>query len=196
MIRAEALHQIEQFGESRDAGAIGAVAGAGFARRSSGGTSLSLFAAAFAKAVREAGLASRISIQSFDWRTLKVVQAEAPEIATVYLSARQKWFDSIDSDGTWTAGIRHAVHGSLPRMVQAAGGKIWSPFFGDVDAATLAEARALGIAVVVWTVNAPADIARMIELGVEGIISDRPDLVRVEMQKRAIALPAPTPVSP
>jgi glycerophosphoryl diester phosphodiesterase len=154
------------------------------------------FARAVVQAIRAGGMASRSSIQSFDWRTLKVVQAEAPDIPTVYLSARQSWFDSIDAAGTWTAGIRHATFGSLPKMVQAAGGKIWSPYFGDVDAANLAEARALGIAVVVWTVNAPADIARMMDLGVEGIISDRPDLVRTEMQKRGMALPAPTPVSP
>ncbi len=81
-------------------------------------------------------------------------------------------------------------------MVKAAGGKIWSPYFGDVDAASLAEARALGLAVVVWTVNAPADIARMFDLGVDGLISDRPDLVRAEMQQRGMALPAATPVSP
>ena len=154
------------------------------------------FARAVVRAIRAGGMANRATIQSFDWRTLKVVQAEAPEIPTVYLSARQNWFDSIDAAGTWTAGIRYATFGSLPKMVQAAGGKIWSPYFGDVDAANLAEARSLGIAIMVWTVNAPADIARMIDLGVEGIISDRPDLVRVEMQKRGMALPAPTPVSP
>ena len=154
------------------------------------------FARALIGAIRAGGMASRSTIQSFDWRTLKAVQAEAPEIPTVYLSARQKWFDSVDAAGTWTAGIRYADHGSLPKMVSAAGGKTWSPFFGDVDAASVAEARSLGIAVVVWTVNAPADIARMLDLGVDGIISDRPDLVRVEMQARGLALPAATPVSP
>jgi glycerophosphoryl diester phosphodiesterase len=65
-----------------------------------------------------------------------------------------------------------------------------------VDAAKVAEAKSLGIGVVVWTVNDPATIARMMDLGVTGIISDRPDLVREEMRKRGMALPAATPVAP
>ena len=59
----------------------------------------------------------------------------------------------------------------------AAGGRIWSPAYQDLDAPRLAEARALGLRVVVWTVNDPAQIRAMLELGVDGIISDRPDLV-------------------
>jgi glycerophosphoryl diester phosphodiesterase len=153
------------------------------------------FARALIREIRAAGMAGRASIQSFDWRTLKVVHAEAPEIPTVYLSAQQKWLDNI-SDGTWTAGQRIDALGSVPKMVHAAGGRIWSPYFGDIDAAKLTEARSLGLKVVVWTVNAPADISRMLDLAVDGIISDRPDLVRAEMQKRGMPLPAATPVSP
>jgi glycerophosphoryl diester phosphodiesterase len=153
------------------------------------------FARALIREIRAAGMAGRASIQSFDWRTLKVVHAEAPEIPTVYLSAQQKWLDNI-SDGTWTAGQRIDALGSVPKMVHAAGGRIWSPYFGDIDAAKLTEARSLGLKVVVWTVNAPADISRMLDLVVDGIISDRPDLVRAEMQKRGMPLPAATPVSP
>ena len=152
------------------------------------------FARALIGVIRAGGMAGRASIQSFDWRTLEVVQAEAPEIPTVYLTAQQSWFNSFDAAGTWTAGAPYQSQGSAPKMVQAAGGKTWSPYFADVDAGNLAEARALGIAVVAWTVNAPADIARMMDLGVDGIISDRPDLVRTEMQKRGMPLPAPTPV--
>lgn len=158
------------------------------------------FARAVVLAIRDGSMAGRASIQSFDWRTLKAVQAEAPEIATVYLTAQQKWLDNIDagnrSGSAWTAGVQYAQHGSVPKMVRAAGGKTWSPFFGDVDVAKIAEAAALGVTVVVWTVNEPADIARMIDLGVAGIISDRPDLVRVEMQRRGMALPAASRVVP
>jgi glycerophosphoryl diester phosphodiesterase len=141
-------------------------------------------------------MAGRASIQSFDWRTLKIVQAEAPEIPTVYLTAQQKWLDNVAPGSPWTAGVQFDQHGSVPKMVKAAGGHTWSPFFSDVDAAKLAEAKALGLAVVVWTVNEPADIARMLGLGVDGIISDRPDLVRAEMQKRGMQLPTSTPVTP
>ena len=157
------------------------------------------FARALVAEIRAAGMTARSAIQSFDWRTLAVVNAEAPEIPTVCLSAQQRWLDNIaagnPAGSAWTAGVQHATHGSVPRMVKAAGCKAWSPYFGDLDAALRAEARALGLPVVVWTVNAPADIARMMDLGVDGLISDRPDLVRSEMQRRGMPLPAPTPVA-
>ena len=158
------------------------------------------FARTLVAAIREAGMATRSTIQSFDWRTLAVVQAEAPEIATVYLSAQQRWLDNIragDPEGSpWTAGAQLAVHGSVPRMVKAAGGRIWSPYFGDLNRPALDEARRLGLKVIVWTVNEPAHIAAMLDLGVDGIISDRPDLVRTEMQRRGLALPPATPIAP
>jgi glycerophosphoryl diester phosphodiesterase len=158
------------------------------------------FARALLADIRKAGMENRVSIQSFDWRTLALVQKEAPDVPTVYLSARQSWTDNILADAPegspWTAGQQFRDHGSVPKMVRAAGGRIWSPFFGEVDAAALAEARALGLRVVVWTVNAPEHIRRMLDLGVDGIISDRPDLVRAEMAARGMPLPRPTPVAP
>ena len=160
-----------------------------------------LFVRRVIKSIRDAGMASRSSILSFDWRALQVVQKEAPEIATVYLSAQQSWLDNIGvKDGgrssPWTAGFQHAEHGSVPKMIKAAGGRIWSVHWADLDAAKLAEAKALGLTVLTWTVNNPVQIARMLDMGVDGIISDHPELVRVEMKKRGMPLPAATPVTP
>jgi len=45
-------------------------------------------------------------------------------------------------------------------------------------------------------VNRPQDMAQLIGMGVDGIISDRPDLLRTEAAKKGIPLPAPAPVSP
>lgn len=147
------------------------------------------------------GMAGQVSIQSFDWRTLQRAQALAPQIPTVYLSAQQKWLDNIGADvaadSPWTAGVQARDHGgSVAQMVKAAGGRVWSPYFGDVDATKIVEAHRLGLSVVVWTVNAPADIERMLELGVDGIISDRPDVVRTAMTARKMPLPRSTPVRP
>ncbi len=158
------------------------------------------FARAVIQAIRDAGMASRSTILSFDWRSLQLVQKEAPEIGTVYLSAQQRWLDNIGADkpepSAWTAGFQHKDHGSVPKMVQAAGGRIWSVFHGDLDVTKLREARNLGLTVLAWTVNEPAQIARLMDLGVDGIISDRPDLVRDEMRRRGWPLPAATPVTP
>ena len=158
------------------------------------------FARALIAAIRDAGVASRSTILSFDWRTLAVVQQEAPEIGTVYLSAQQPWLDNIGAGraegSAWTAGVQHKDHGSVPQMIKAVGGRIWSCFFGDLDAAKVREAHHLGLQVLAWTVNEPAQIARMLDLGVDGIVSDRPDRVREEMKRRGLALPAATPVQP
>lgn len=78
-------------------------------------------------------------------------------------------------------------------MVRAAGGRIWSSFHGDLDAAQVKEAQGLGLTVLAWTVNDPAQIARMLDLGVDGIVTDRPDRVRDEMRRRGMGLPAVAP---
>ena len=156
------------------------------------------FARALIAAVRDAGLASRTSILSFDWRTLQLIQREAPEIPTVYLTARQRWLDNVGRGPAtpWTAGFALADHGSVPKMVRAAGGKVWSSFFGDLDAAQVKEAQALGLQVLAWTVNEPAQIEAMLDLGVDGIVSDRPDRVREAMARRGLPLPPPRRVAP
>jgi glycerophosphoryl diester phosphodiesterase len=114
------------------------------------------FARALVAEIRKAGAESRTTIQSFDFRTLKVVEREAPEIATVYL----------------TMGAA-----SDPAAVKAAGARNWSPDFRDLDAAKIRAAREAGLKIIPWTVNEPADIERLIALGVDGIISDYPDRV-------------------
>lgn len=141
----------------------------------------------------------RVMIQSFDWRTLQLVQQQAPKIPTVYLTLQRGSAPTValDKATSWTAGFSPADHGgSLPRTIKAAGGAIWSPYFGDVTAALVTEAHALGLRVVVWTVNKREDMARMIETGVDGIISDNPDLLRQVAGEKGIALPAGTPVEP
>ena len=156
------------------------------------------FAAMVVDAVRAAGLAERTTILSFDWRALQAVQRAAPDIGTVYLSIQQRNFDNIGAGratgSAWTAGFTHADHPSVPKMVHAAGGRIWSAFHLDLNAAVIKEAKALGLTVLAWTVNEPARMAEVMDMGVDGIVTDRPDLLRIEMQRRGLPLPLPTPV--
>ena len=158
------------------------------------------FARNLISAVRSAGMAERTAIQSFDWRTLAVVQKEAPGIPTVYLTAQQSWQDNILADrgsSPWTAPLHVSrFGGSIPRMVKAAGGAAWSPYYAEITREQVKEAQGLGLKVVVWTVNEPADMRRMIEWGVDGIISDYPDRLRKTAGETGVALPPPTPVTP
>ena len=150
---------------------------------------------AFAKAVldviRRHGMSRRVTLQSFDWRTLQAMNRLAPEIPTVCLTVQQERFNNVAS-GLWTAGLRLKDHlNSVPRLVKAAGCRVWSPFFREVTSPDLYEAKELGLKTVVWTVNEPTHIEVMLELGVDGIISDRPDLVRPLMQAGGLRLPPP-----
>ena len=146
------------------------------------GPSVDVFAQALIAEIRAAGLQSRSTIQSFDWRTLAAVQQSAPEIDTVYLTVQQSGEDTIGTasktGSPWTNRIRYLEHGSVPRMVNAAGGRIWSPHWADLNADSLNEAHALGIRVIPWTVNNEADMRKLIELGVDGLISDYPNRLR------------------
>jgi len=158
-----------------------------------------VFARALIAVARTYQVTDRTTIQSFDWRTLAVVQAEAPEIATSYLSIQQPGEDTIRAaagDSPWTAGMRYADHGSVPRMIKAAGGAIWSPYHGDLTAELLAEAHRLGLQVIPWTVNERVAMDRLIDLGVDGLISDYPDRLREALRTKGLATPAPTPVEP
>jgi len=157
------------------------------------------FARKLIAAIRDGGMARRATIQSFDWRTLAIVQREAPEIETVYLTIQAGIMDNIQAgreSSPWTAGLRFRDHGSVPRMVKAAGGAVWSPNYAEITLEQVREAQSLGLKVVVWTVNEPADMRRMIEWGVDGIISDRPDRLRRVAGESGLALPSATPVTP
>ncbi len=158
------------------------------------------FAAALIGVVRAVRMEARVTVQSFDWRSLKAVQKLAPAVATSCLTAQQRWQDNIgagDPAGSpWVAGFRLKDHGSIPRMVKAAGCGTWSPYFGEIDKATVVEAQALGLKVLPWTVNEPAHLRAVLDLGVDGLITDRPDLGREALAERGLALPASSPVQP
>ena len=144
------------------------------------------------RTLADAGVAERVTIQSFDWRTLQLVQKAAPQIPTVYLSIQTTNTDNI-RDGAWTAGFKIAEHGSVPRLVKAAGGAVWSPNGGALTEALLKEAQGLGLKVIPWTINNPADMERFIGWGVDGLITDYPDRALGVMRQRGMALPKAFP---
>ena len=146
------------------------------------------FARAVVAVLREEGMVERANLQSFDWRVLFEARRLAPELATVCLTAERRWIDNIlrgrPGPSPWTAGLDiDAFGGSVPRLVAAAGCRVWSPFYRDLTEETVAEAHALGLRVVVWTVNEVEDMLTLARLGVDGIITDYPD--------RAVAALAP-----
>ncbi|MDM0117733.1 glycerophosphodiester phosphodiesterase [Variovorax sp. J22R133] len=153
-----------------------------------------VFARAVISAIKDAGVEKRSSVLSFDWRTLQVVQKEAPEIPTVYLTIERRNTNNT-TNPAWTAGHLIRNYGSVPKMVKAAGGHTWSSDWEALNKPLVQEAQALGLTVLAWTVNDPRQMETMLDMGVDGLVTDRPDLARDVLQKRGLSVPDPTPIS-
>jgi len=153
-----------------------------------------VFTDALMAVLGEQGFMDRVTIQSFDWRVLQDVQYRFPNTPTSYLSVQQSWYDTVTPGPSgvspWAAGFRLSdFDGSLPKMVKAAGGKMWSVYFKELNSELVKEAHSLGLLVKVWTVNETGDMERLIDMDVDGIITDYPDKLRQIMKNRGMVLP-------
>jgi glycerophosphoryl diester phosphodiesterase len=72
----------------------------------------------------------------------------------------------------------------VPKTVLALGARVWSPHALDLDPSLVAEAHALGLTVIPWTVNEPGQMEQAIALGIDGLITDYPDRLRAVLQSR------------
>ncbi len=132
------------------------------------------------------GAADRIIVQSFDWRGLRRLRRRRPEIDLAWLTSSA----FLAGARTWWDGVHPSdFGGSTVRAVAAEGGPAWGPDHADLTEETLAEAHALGLRVVTWTVNRPDDMRRLIRWGVDGLITDRPDLARAVLAEEGYPLP-------
>src|SRR5690348_16091517 len=131
-------------------------------------------------AVKDSKAVERTMIQSFDWRTLIEARKLAPEIPTACLTIETQSSDTIRRNdpvlSPWLGGLDLKKYGgSVPQLVKAAGCAVWSPFWRNLSPETLAESHKLGLQVIPWTVNDPANIARLIDQKVDGVITDYPE---------------------
>ena len=148
------------------------------------------FARAIVDAVKAAGLTERTTIQSFDWRAVIEAKKLLPAIRTVCLTIERGANDNVKPDASgrspWLGGIAPA---SVPKMVKEAGCDVWSAFWRDVTRERVAEAKALGLRVVLWTVNERDEMLAAIDTGADGLITDYPDRARKVMAERGLPLP-------
>ncbi|KUJ82196.1 glycerophosphodiester phosphodiesterase family protein [Ruegeria profundi] len=129
--------------------------------------------------VRGTGLSSRTILHSFDWNLLAECQRQAPDLPTSYLTQLPENADDPGEDSSKTiCPDFRGRRDDIPHLVKDAGGAFWCPYFADVTAESVALAKDLGLCVVVWTVNEPEDISRMIDLRVDAIVTDYPGRVQ------------------
>jgi len=152
------------------------------------------FAAALRAVVEATGTLALVSIMAFDWRVLAAVQRLMPQAATVALTDEQAGADTVrrgaPHPSPWLGGLDpRSCDDSIPRLVKASGAGTWGPDYLDLDAQRIEEAHVLGLEVVPWTVNATADMERLLALGVDGITTDRPDILRRLLAAQGWPLP-------
>jgi glycerophosphoryl diester phosphodiesterase len=138
----------------------------------------------------------RAVLVGFDWPALIAAKKIEPKVKCWFTTLPQSWFGEAPpppehgpppapelemlraaerSAAPWTGGYDRAKHGSVIKAAKAAGADGWFPYYADINRATLAEARDLGLAVGAWTVNDNNDLARLADLGVDGLCTDYPD---------------------
>jgi glycerophosphoryl diester phosphodiesterase len=156
------------------------------------------FVAAIRQDIERIGMAGQVAILAFDWRILAVARRTMPAVPIVALTEQQPGEDSVrlgaPAPSPWLGGLdQNAYAGSVPRMVAAAGAGTWGPHYLDLDARCIAAAHALGIRVVPFTVNDPAAMQRLLDQGVDGMITDRPDVLREILVRNSIEVPPADP---
>lgn len=142
--------------------------------------------------LRTRGVAARAQIIAFDWRVLMAAHREAPDIPTSMLTVegrteRDGNTVQVGRDGAspWMGGLDVDYYaGSVPRAIRAVGGRNWSPNAASLTPRRIAEAHRLGVRVFPWTVNDTTEMRRLLDLGVDGITTDRPDLLRAVLGRR------------
>jgi glycerophosphoryl diester phosphodiesterase len=144
--------------------------------------------------LRQADYLDRTIFVGFDWAGLIHAKTLAPEVECWFTTMELDFLRPAQPDekpatqvlrhwaetGTspWAAGFDAVKYGgSIQRAIKAAGGDGWFPSYEDATKEAVDHAKSLGLKVGAWTVNAPADMTRLIGLGLDGICTDRPDLL-------------------
>jgi len=125
-------------------------------------------------AIHDAGIQGRCFVHSFDWATLEAAEALDPALLR---SALAVVGNTYVSDSAWLGSVRYADFGpDLAAAAASIGATVVAPHHSTCDAAFVERAHALGLAVMTWTVNEPADLHRLRAAGVDSIVTDVPDL--------------------
>jgi glycerophosphoryl diester phosphodiesterase len=123
------------------------------------------------------GCTGQARILGFDWRVLRHALALAPDVPRVALIEPSTWADG----SRWLAGLDPASYDPSTGFVAAArdvAAAFVSPSDGMTSPSVVTAAHEAGLGVIVWTVNDPDEMHALDELGVDGIVTDRPDLLR------------------
>ncbi|MFD7652426.1 glycerophosphodiester phosphodiesterase family protein [Actinosynnema sp. NPDC059797] len=150
--------------------------------------------------ILRSGFFRNVTVQSFDWGTLMLWREKDRRIPLVALTQPE----FLRPGSPWTGGLDLAdFGGSVVKAVKSFGASALSPVHGNPQNGTVAdpdyvpfttkalvdEAHAHGLKVIPWTVDDKPTMNKLIDDGVDGIITDYPDRLREVMAARGFKLP-------
>ncbi len=160
-----------------------------------------VFVKEFNRIVQKYGMENRVFLESFDWQTLMLMKKLNPNIALSALWQEQpSWGRDSESlrrfekeKSPWLGGLDIKDYKGNPILAaHAIGADIVSPYYTELSKEDVEQAHQLGMRVVPWTVNSVRDMNMLIDMGVDGMITDRPWVLRPLLLKRGIKLNKPT----
>ena len=134
------------------------------------------------KDIKEFNLEDRTLITSYDWRILYELKKQNPNILRGFITLQQDLpttKKNVYENSPWMVK-KYPMEELflLPNIIKSLEGHVWSVFYRDLTKQNVELAHKHGLATCVWTVNREKDIIRMIEYGVDGIITDYPKKVQ------------------
>lgn len=158
-----------------------------------------------AQEVREAGMLNRVSIQSFDWGALMRMKEVEPRLPLIALTngpqflqpgqpGASPWLGGIDIDdfGGDLVAAAHSfgVDAISPVHGFPQNGKVTDESYVPyVTKSMVQDAHKYGMKVIPWTVDDEPTMDKLIDDGVDGIITNYPDRLRVVMEQHNLKLP-------
>lgn len=159
------------------------------------------FVEIFNNIVKKYDMEDRVVLQSFDWQTLIEMKKLNPNISTSALWQEQpSWGRDSESlrryekkKSSWLGGLDiKDYQGNPVKAAHAIGTDIISPYYTEISKQDVDEAHSLDMKIVPWTVNNEKDMNMLLDMGVDGIISNKPWLLKQVLEKRNIKLHTPT----
>ena len=142
------------------------------------------------KEINKSNLKNKIIISSFDWRTLTEIKNHYPEISRAYLTYQQKTGvkikNTIYNRSPWISYLPFFENHELPKIIKSQGGKAWHPYYKDITKKLVEISHQEDLSVNVWTVNKEYDMLKMVEYGVDGIMTDYPLRLKEVCEKENI----------
>jgi glycerophosphoryl diester phosphodiesterase len=154
--------------------------------------------------IRKSHLVRQVTVQSFDWSSLMRMRQVEPRLPLVALTNYDFLQTGRPGRSPWLGGIDIDDFGGDPlKAIKSFGGSAFSPVHGFpqdgkvtdpayrpyVTKAMVDQAHRLGIKVIPWTVDDAPTMNKLIDDGVDGLITDYPDRLRAVLADRGFTLP-------